>query len=115
MTAFETNPRSRLTDRQKAKLFLARGGACHACGRKLRPGDKWIVEHMIALENGGSNDWDNLGVTCAWCKPKKDAADHKQAAKTRSVATKHVVPKSERKRQGFRGWRKFNGEIVWRS
>ena len=114
MSAFETNPRKTLTPQRKAKLFLERGGCCHACKRKLHPGDVWIVEHMLALENSGTNDWENLGITCSWCKPSKDREDHGKAAKTRSVATKHVVPRSERKRPGFRGWRKFNGEVVWK-
>ena len=103
MTAFETTPRKQFTAQQKAKLFLERAGKCHCCGRTLRPGDGWIVEHVQALENGGSNDPSNLDITCEWCKPKKDAEDHAKAAKTRHVATKHVVPSSERKsRRGFR-------------
>jgi len=55
---------------------------------------------VIALENGGTNELDNFDVTCGWCKPKKDAEDHKKAAKSRSVVTKHLVPKSERKKRG---------------
>ena len=72
MTAFHTNPRKSLTDQQKAKLFLERGGRCHRCKRKLGPADVWIVEHVQALENGGTNDWENLTVTCAWCLPEKN-------------------------------------------
>jgi 5-methylcytosine-specific restriction endonuclease McrA len=107
-------PRKTLTPQQKAKLFHERGGRCHRCRRKLRSGDIWSVEHMFALENGGSNDRDNLDITCSWCKPKKDAADHATAAKSRHVATKHAVPSRERKsKRGFRGGRKFNGEVVW--
>ncbi len=88
------DPRERLTDQKAAKLFLERGGCCHRCKRKLRAGDDWIVEHIIALENGGSNDWTNLAITCDWCKPEKDAEDHSQAGKQRSTATKHVISRS---------------------
>lgn len=91
-------PRVRLTPQQIAKLFLERHGCCRECGRKLGPSDSWIVEHVIALENGGKNDWDNLGLTCSWCKPVKDARDHAQAGKQRRTATKHLVPKTMRKR-----------------
>lgn len=88
---------------------------CHRCRRKLRPGDDWIDEHLVALENGGTNDLSNRGITCTWCKPHKDAEDHKKAAKSRHVATAHVVPTKRRdKRRGFKGWRKFNGEVVWK-
>jgi len=116
---FEITPRKRLTSQQKARLFLERDGKCHRCERKLSPGDKWIVEHLTALENGGTNDWDNLSITCDWCKPEKDREDHGIAAKARHVATKHVgahVPKSPpmpgTKRSGWK--KKINGEVVRR-
>ena len=89
-------PRIRLTGAQCAKLFLERGGCCGRCKRKLGPSDDWIVEHDIALENGGTNDWDNLSITCSWCKPAKDAEDHGRAAENRSKATKHHLSKSMR-------------------
>lgn len=105
-----------LSPQKRAKLFLERSGRCHRCERLIRPGDKWIVEHYLALENGGSNDWHNLTITCDWCKPDKDREDHGTAAKSRRVATKHIVPSEQRVKQksGFRGWRKFNGDVVLR-
>lgn len=90
------DPRIRLTDQQIAKLFLERHGCCRECGRRLGPADSWIIEHVIALENGGTNDWDNLGITCSWCKPDKDARDHAQAGKQRRTSAKHLVSKSMR-------------------
>lgn len=113
MTAFTTNTRKSLTAQQKARLFLERGGRCHRCKRRLGPSDKWIVEHVQALQNGGDNEWDNLALTCSWCLPAKNREDQAKAAKTRRVATKHIVPKSERKGRGFRGWRKFDGTLVF--
>lgn len=88
--------RVRITNKQAVALFLERGGRCHKCQRKLNTGDDWIVEHTLALENGGTNDWDNLDITCAWCKPVKDAEDHGRAAKSRDVAVRHFLPKSMR-------------------
>jgi hypothetical protein len=88
MTARQT-----LTPQQRARLFVARGGRCHRCRRELRPGDKWIVEHVIALQNGGTNDWSNLDLTCGWCVPWKNAEDAALAAKGRRITVKHVVPR----------------------
>ena len=106
-------PRNRLTDQQKAKLFLERGGRCHRCKRKLGPSDTWTDEHVIALENGGTNAWDNRDISCSWCKPLKDAEDHKKAAKGRAVAVATIIPRSQRQRKGrpmmgskASGWRK---------
>lgn len=91
-------PRIRLTDQERAKLFLERHGCCRECGRKLGPADGWIVEHIIALENGGTNESENLGITCDWCKPRKDAEDHGKAARSRKAVTRHVIPGSQRKK-----------------
>ena len=108
MSAFVTNPRKSLTDQQKAKLFLERGGRCHRCGRKLRAGDIWTDEHVLALENGGTNDWENRDITCSWCCKPKNAEDDKTAAKTRAVATRCIIPEACRqksslaKRDGYR-------------
>lgn len=65
-------------------------GRCGQCGRKIRPGEGWTLEHLIALINGGKNAEDNLGVTCDWCLPAKNAADVAVKAKTAAVRAKHL-------------------------
>ena len=104
-------PRVRFTPQQVAKLFLERHGCCRECGRKLGPSDSWIVEHVIALENGGTNDLENLGITCSYCKPIKDARDHAQAGKQRRTATNHLVCKPMRKRSALS--RKHGMKFNW--
>lgn len=100
MNAFVHEPRKPLTDQQKAKLFLEKGGRCHRCKRKLGPADIWTDEHVIALENGGTNDWSNRDITCSWCFKTKNAEDHGKAAKSRAVAVAHIVPTSQRQKTG---------------
>lgn len=115
-------PRKPLTDQQKARLFLERGCRCHRCKRKLGPSDTWSDEHIIALENGGTNAWENRDISCSWCKPLKDAEDHKKAAKGRHVATSCIIPRSQRRRKGrpmpgskASGWKRtMSGEWVRR-
>jgi 5-methylcytosine-specific restriction protein A len=99
--AFEHVPRKQFTDQQRAKIFLERGGKCHKCERKLGSGDDWILEHIIALQNGGTNDAANLGVTCSWCLPAKNKADAGLAAKGRAIATAHVVPRKRRQKSAL--------------
>jgi 5-methylcytosine-specific restriction protein A len=65
-------------------------GKCGQCGRKIRPGEGWTLEHLIALINGGKNAEDNLDVTCDWCLPAKNAADVAAKAKTAAVRAKHL-------------------------
>ena len=119
-TPWHHSKRITLSRQKTAKLFHERGGCCHRCTRKLGPrGEKnWIVEHLLAIENGGTDAWENLGLSCLTCKREKDAEDHGKAAVSRRVATKHVLPSGMRepsqRRAGFRGWRKFDGTPVWK-
>jgi len=79
-------------------------GKCGQCGRKIRPGEGWTLEHLIALINGGRNAEDNLGVTCDWCLPTKNAADVAEKAVTARVKAKHIGirPPSQMRGPGFR-------------
>lgn len=104
-----TNPfqhvaRRKFTPQQRAEVFALRGGKCHVCQRRLTPGDKWILEHVIALEVGGTNDIENLDVTCEWCEPAKTADDHAKAGHARRAYTKHNVPGEFRRSDSWR-WR----------
>lgn len=98
--AFKHIPRERLTDHERAELFLEKGGRCHKCTRKIRPGNKWIAEHLHALCLGGDNKWANWDITCEWCLPKKNAEDATKAAKGRAIAVAHVIPPSQRQKRG---------------
>lgn len=100
-TPWHHEARVRLTQNQLAKLFLESHGCCRECGRKLGPSDDWIAEHVIALENGGTNDFENMGITCLLCKPIKDARDHAQAGKQRRTAAKHFISRSMRKKSAL--------------
>lgn len=116
--AFTTNERKPLTPQQKARLFMEREGRCHRCSRKLGPSDKWTDEHIIALQNGGTNEWKNRGICCAWCFRPKNAEDAKKAAKGRKIATracgahesKNPMPGSKRSK-----WKKhMDGRVTLR-
>ena len=96
--AFRHEKRAYLTDQQRAKLFLDAGGKCAICTRKIRIGEVWEADHVIALEVGGDNSrWQ---VLCPFCHKAKSAADHKQAAKGRDVATSLIVPGKHRRSKG---------------
>lgn len=110
--AFRHEPRQRLTDQQRAKLFLDKGGKCHRCGRKLRSGEKWVAEHLIALSVGGDNSPGNWDVTCEWCLPEKNREDAAKAAKGRAVVVSCYVPRDQR--EGKRGWKPKGSKFNWR-
>lgn len=102
MNPFHHNRRGGMSPQRRARVFAAHDGKCHKCSRKLGPADFWIVEHVHALECGGTDDDDNLAITCEWCLPEKNAEDHGTAGHMRRSYTKHVVPKGFRRGRGWR-------------
>lgn len=102
--------------RVRLRVFDRAGGCCHRCARKIGAGEGWTLEHLQALCNGGENAEPNLGVTCDWCLPEKNAEDVAIKSKDRRRRAKHVG--AAQKRSSFataRGgkWKqKIGGQIV---
>lgn len=105
--------------RVRLRVFEREQGRCHRCRRKLGPSDRWSIEHMIALANGGRHAEDNMAISCAWCKPLKDAEDVAIKAKGARIRARHVGVKPDRPsfstNRNARFKRKLNGTIVERT
>lgn len=86
-------PDTGIPPRVRLRVWDRCKGQCHRCSRKIPVGDAWIVEHLTALINGGENRESNLGLTCSWCKPLKDAEDVAEKAKTYAVRSSHLLPR----------------------
>lgn len=97
MSAFHHHYRGSMHPARIARIFAANDGRCHICGRKLRPGDDYEIDHKVALALGGTDDDDNLAPACDWCHGAKSSDDTTAAAKGKRTATKHTVPKRYRK------------------
>lgn len=94
---FHHHERGAMSDQRRARIFFAHGSRCHRCKRKIRAGEDWDVDHVIALENGGTDDDANLAPCCEWCHTEKTTDDHGTASHGKRIATKHVVPKRFKK------------------
>jgi len=46
--------------RVKLRVFEAHGGICYLSKRKIRAGEPWDCDHVIAIINGGENREANL-------------------------------------------------------
>lgn len=95
--------------RVRLRVFDRAGARCQECGRKLRPpADRWEVDHIIALVNGGANSEDNLQCLCQWCHAAKTTADVASKAKSDRVRKRHLsVQRKGRKlssRNSFRAY-----------
>jgi hypothetical protein len=105
--------RRAMTKARATRIFLSRDGICFICETRINAArDAWFVEHPDPLAQGGSDDDADLWPAHVRCKPEKDAVDAGRKAKRDRLVTKSWRDKP--KRGGFRGWRKMNGEIVWR-
>lgn len=88
--------RQRIYDRDK--------GSCHLCKTKIKIGETWEADHVIALINGGSNTEGNLAPAHSHCHVKKTALDVKEKSKVAAVRAKHIGvtrPKGDIKSPGF--------------
>jgi 5-methylcytosine-specific restriction protein A len=99
---FDHAKRKSMTPYRRARIFAAHDERCHKCTRKIRPGEDWDVDHVLALERGGTDDDENLAPICDWCHTDKTANDHATAGHMKRSYTKHYVPGRFRKSRGWR-------------
>jgi len=97
-------------DRVRLRVWDRAHGRCHRCGRKIGAAERWTLEHVVALINGGENRERNLNITCSWCLPDKNAADVAEKASIYGKRRKHILGKP--KGRGF--YRPPGSTFDWR-
>ena len=101
--------RREFSDKVKLQAWERADGRCETCTRELSPGDIHY-DHINPDACGGGPMADNCAVLCRSCHGKKTRLrDVPAIAKGRRIRRRHAGIK---KPSRFRGWRRFNGEIV---
>lgn len=95
--------------KKRLAIYSRQNGLCAICGIIMRKGG-YEIDHIQALIHDGDNENDNLRAVHPACHRAK--TDNDIAA--RSKADRIAAGGKQRRGPGFRGWRKFSGEIVWR-
>jgi 5-methylcytosine-specific restriction endonuclease McrA len=95
--------------RVRLRVFNRFGGVCYLSGKAIRPGDKWEIEHVIALSNGGEHRESNMAPALVVPHRAKTKQDRKLKAKVDRVRKRHL---GIRKPRTITAWRNFKGEIV---
>lgn len=100
---------AKIPPRVRLRVFERYNGTCYLSGVKIQPGDKWEVEHILALCLGGEHRENNMAPALVDPHREKTTKDRKMKAKIDRVRKRHIGIKKPRT---ITRWRKMNGEIV---
>lgn len=101
---------AKVPPRVRVRIFDREGGRCWLSGRKIMAGEKWELEHRIALCNGGTHSEDNLAPALVQSHKIKTKADVREKAKIARIRKRHL---GMRKPRTIRSWRRFDGTPVY--
>lgn len=85
-----STPDSMPPPRVRLRIFQAYDGRCYRSGIKIRPGDKWALDHIVAIINGGKNVESNLAPILDAEHKIKTAEDMDTKSKTYRMAAKNA-------------------------
>ncbi len=86
-----TTMRRRVTPHRRLQVWEKTGGVCVLCQRKISSvRERWIAEHIRALELGGLDDLTNMGPAHEACASIKTQKDHRRAAKAKRQKIQHI-------------------------
>lgn len=94
----------------RLRIFNRYDGRCYLSKRKIRPGETWHAEHMLALTLGGENRERNLAPALVDPHKVKTAKDRRIKKRTDKRRKRHIGIKPKRT---ITRWRRFNGDIVY--
>jgi 5-methylcytosine-specific restriction endonuclease McrA len=81
---------AKVPPRVRIRVFEREGGRCWISGRKIMPGEKWELDHKVALINGGRHSEDNLAPALVAPHRQKTAEDVSIKSKTARMRAKHL-------------------------
>lgn len=112
------SPDSKVPGHVRLRIFERHEGICFLTKRKIRAGERWDLDHVKPLADGGTHSESNLVPVLDWAHREKTAAENKARAKVRAIKRKHLgIEKTRNPLPGSRGtkWkRKVTGEVVQR-
>lgn len=105
--------------RVRLRVFLRFDGRCQCgCNRPIRPGDGWVVDHVVALVNGGQHRESNMQPLLVEHHKNKTKADLAEKSRTYKRRKSHVgLRKAKHLIPGSKGtpWKKkVSGEVAQR-
>ncbi len=99
----------------RLRIFRAHDKRCHITGKQIRAGDKWDLDHIKPLRDGGENVESNLAPALRLAHQAKTAAEAKQRARVDRSAKRFAGIKKPSTFQGARNhkWKKkMDGTVI---
>ena len=98
--------RRTITKAMRVRIFDRASGVCHLCKLPINAtrGEKWHVEHINPLWEGGSDDESNMApahVDCHATKSGEEAAPRAKGTRQRASHIGAVKPKGQISNRGF--------------
>lgn len=75
---------------RKARIFDAARGVCHICGRKIKVGEAWDAEHVVAYALTHDDSDENIRPAHTACHKLKTKDDVRVISKAKRVRAKHM-------------------------
>jgi hypothetical protein len=86
-----TTKRRSLSGHSRLKAWERTGGICVVCDQPIDGvRERWIVEHIRALELGGADEIENMGPAHDTCGREKTRADHARSAQAKRQKIRHL-------------------------
>jgi 5-methylcytosine-specific restriction protein A len=117
ITEVGTTTRRRLTPHRRLMVWERAAGVCVLCQCKIDGvRERWIVEHIRALELGGADDLSNMAPAHEACALAKTRDDHRRAARAKRQKIRHIGAEAPKRPLPFgrssRWKRTLSGKIV---
>src|SRR3954449_9358205 len=86
-----TTRRRSLTARRRLQAWERTGGTCVVCDQRIDgTRERWIIEHIRALELGGADALENMGPAHEACGRAKTRDDHARTAQAKRQKLRHL-------------------------
>jgi 5-methylcytosine-specific restriction endonuclease McrA len=112
-----TTPRRKLTPHRRLQVWEKTGGVCVLCDREIDGvRERWIAEHIRALELGGVDEIGNMGPAHEACAFTKTKDDHRQAAQAKRQKIRHIGAEASKRPLPFgrsSSWKRtISGRVI---
>jgi HNH endonuclease len=112
-----TTPRRKLTSYLRLQVWEKTAGVCVICHQKIDGvRERWIAEHIRALELGGPDELKNMGPAHDACASTKTKDDHRRTAKAKRQKSQHIGARMPKRPLPFgksSAWKKtISGQIL---